>query len=107
MRINYFGAGAWFIRTGMILNESNRGTIYARWSAWRRHVSREVQTFLRADRGENASSRLLNVVQAFREEVGVTLVKLDVILRCRSGLKPDCLADDECYGLGFRLAATF
>ena len=40
------------------------------------------------------------------EQLGVTLVKLDVILRRRASLKPDCLADDECYGLGFGLAAA-
>src|ERR1700730_17068144 len=62
--------------------------------------------FLRADSVENASGGLLDVLQALRQQLGVTLVKLDVILRCRSCLKSDCLADDECYSLGFRLAAA-
>ena len=57
--------------------------------------------FLRADSVENTSSGLLDVLQALRQQLGVTLVKLDAIFRCRSCLKPDCLTDDECYGLGF------
>jgi len=62
--------------------------------------------FLRANSVENASSGSLDVLQAIREQLGVTLVKLDVIRSCRARLKPDCLADDECYGLGFGLAAA-
>src|SRR5579883_1526869 len=61
---------------------------------------------LRADGVENASGSLLDVLQALGQQFGVTLVKLDVILRCRSCLKPDSLADDECYGLGFCLTAA-
>ena len=62
--------------------------------------------FLRADGIENSSSGLLDMLQALRQQLGVTLVKLDVVLRCRASLKADCLADDECYGLGFGFAAA-
>jgi hypothetical protein len=51
----------------------------------------------RADGVENTSGGLLDMLQALRQQLGVTLVKLDVILRRRSCLKPDCLADDKCY----------
>jgi len=49
---------------------------------------------------------LLDLFQAFRQQLGVTLVKLDVALSCRASLKADSLADGECYGLGFGFAAA-
>ena len=39
---------------------------------------------LRADSIENSSGGLLDVLQAFRQQLGVALIKLDVILRCRA-----------------------
>jgi len=47
---------------------------------------------------------LLDLFRAFRQQLGVTLVKLDVALSCRASLKADSLADDEWYGLGFGFA---
>src|ERR1700689_1050910 len=62
--------------------------------------------FLRADSVENSRGSLLGVLQTFRQQLGGPLVKLDVVLRCRASLKTNCLADDECHGLGFGLAAA-
>ena len=58
--------------------------------------------FLRADSVENTSSGLLDVLQALRQQLGVTLVKLDVILRRGARLEADCFANykGDRFGLG-------
>src|SRR5271155_29476 len=53
---------------------------------------------------ENHSSGLLDGFQTLAQKIGVSMPELDVIGRCGSGLKPDCLADHEGHSLGFGLA---
>ena len=54
--------------------------------------------------GKNEVRGMLNAIQALDEELGIAIVKLDVVLRSGAGFKADGLADDERNGLSFGLA---
>ncbi len=63
--------------------------------------------YLRADSVENLRGCELDVLQALRQKLGLTLVKLDVVLGCCAGLKADGVTHDKRNGLGFGLADSF
>src|ERR1700683_1061099 len=99
---------AWVLDGVLRNNSLGRGTsVIPRGAATRmpRPLDGRRGGFLRADSVENSSGSLRFASQTFQRQLGVPREKLDVVLRCRASLKTNCLADDECHGLGFGLAA--
>ena len=55
------------------------------------------------ERRQHLRSGLLDVGQTLGQGLRISVPQLNVVARCRTGIEPDGIADDEGRSFGFRL----